>query len=71
MKLSKKQSAHLSALINAVQVYNGMVSDEGNRPNRDNDKIQKAMQWADENIRALNEEFGTTLGGYKYNVRPQ
>ena len=71
MKLSKKQSAYLSARINAVQVYTGMVDREMDKPNSDHDKIREAMQWADENIRALNEEFGTTLGGYKYNVKPR
>jgi len=70
MKLSKKQSAHLSALINAVQVYDRMVKEEIDKQERDNDMVAKAMKWCDENIRTLNEEFGTTLGGYKYNRRP-
>ena len=70
MKLSKKRAAHLSALINSVQVYDNMVHEELHKPERDYDMVAKAMGWCDDNIRALNEEFGTTLGGYKYNKRP-
>jgi len=70
MKLSKKRAAHLSALINAVQVYDNMVKEEMHKPDRDNEMVAKAMKWCDDNIRSLNEEFGTTLGGYIYNKRP-
>ena len=68
MKPSKKRAAQLSALINAVQVYDNMGKEEMHKPDHDNEIVAKAMKWCDENIRSLNEEFGTTLGGFKYNT---
>ena len=64
MKISKKQAVRLSQLINAVSVYTGIVSRDMEKPGYDVGDVRRTMKWADEQIEALNTEFGTTLTGY-------
>lgn len=68
MKLSKKQQARLTQLINALQVYDTMTKNELQQPDRDNDKVLQSMGWSNEQQQALNKEFGTTLIGYNLPV---
>ena len=68
MKLSKKQQARLTQLINALQVYDTMTKNALQQPDRDNDKVLQSMGWSNEQQQALNKEFGTTLIGYNLPV---
>lgn len=64
MKLSKKQATRLGQLINAMSVYTGIVSRDMAQPGYDVGSVREAMKWADEQVEALNKEFGTALTGY-------